>query len=341
MSPSALCDFSHFPIHVYGFLQHQHHTHLLHLTNTINENDMQQMQNLPKIPVPAESVLVANTTQQEMTAYKSLGLFYVAANALLLAGQLLNPVWNWEQFLLLQWCGFTGVFMIYRFNDIIDHSENFRFNLGRVLSSRVHVWCLLQFFFFTIPAILFLLSDLRIVLLFSTCFLGLLYSVNVRIRSKNYRIKHLFLVKNGLIGTLWGGMILIGANALAGELVMALFVFTSLQVMTGSIIRDLPDTEADRKDGVQTLPVVLGISRSIIAIHLLNLVSLAAGWLLFPNGNFLLLMLLVVGWRAFTVVKLARNPKDALYSNTFNLLTCFLIFMILFIQHNNGLYPTH
>ena len=289
----------------------------------------------------AEQVLVANTTTQEMTAYKSLGLFYVAANSLLLAGQLLNATWSWEQFLLLQWCGFTGVFMIYRFNDIIDHSENFRFNLRRVLSSRIHVLCLIQFFFFTIPAILFLLSDLRMVLLFSTCFLGLLYSVNVRIRSKNYRIKHLFLVKNALIGTLWGGMILIGANALAGELVVALFVFTSIQVMTGSIIRDLPDTETDRKDGVRTLPVVLGIPRSIVAIHCFNLASLAAGWFLFPDSNFLLLMVVIVSWRAFTVLKVARNPKEPLYSNTFNLLTCFLIFMILFIQHYNGLYPTH
>ncbi|MES2556114.1 MAG: UbiA family prenyltransferase [Bacteroidota bacterium] len=302
---------------------------------------MQQMQNIPKVPMCAESVLVANNTTQEMTAYKSLGLFYVAANSLLLAGQLLNSTWSLEQFLLLQWCGFTGVFMIYRFNDIIDHSENFRFNLRRVLSSRIHVLCLLQFFLITTPAILLLLSELRIVLLYSTCFLGLLYSVNVRIKSKNYRLKHLFLVKNLLIGTLWGGMILIGANALVGELVIALFVFTSLQVMIGSIIRDLPDTEADRKDGVRTLPVVLGIPRSIIAIHVFNLVSLAAGWFLFPDSNFLLLMILVVGWRAFVVVKLAHNPKAPLYSNTFNLLTCFLIFMILFIQHSNGLYPTH
>ncbi len=299
------------------------------------------MQNLPKMPMCAEQALVADNTTQEMTTYKSLGLFYVAANSLLLAGQLLNTVWSWEQFLLLQWCGFTGVFMIYRFNDIIDHSENFRFNLRRVLSSRIHVLCLIQFLFITTPAILFLLSDLRIVLLYSTCFLGLLYSVNVRIRSKNYRLKHLFLVKNLLIGTLWGSMILIGANALAGELVIALFVFTSVQVMTGSIIRDLPDTETDRKDGVRTLPVVLGIQGSILAIHLFNLVSLAAGWFLFPDSNFLVLMIVVVGWRAFTVLKLAHNPKAPLYSNTLNLLTCFLIFIILFIQHSNGLYPTH
>src|SRR3989338_3336041 len=109
------------------------------------------MQNLPKKPMGAEQTIVWDTNNPGKKTYKSLGLFYVAANSLLLAGQLLNTVWSWEQFLLLQWCGFTGVFMIYRFNDIIDHSENFRFNLRRVLSSRIHVLCLIQFLFITTP----------------------------------------------------------------------------------------------------------------------------------------------------------------------------------------------
>jgi 4-hydroxybenzoate polyprenyltransferase len=271
---------------------------------------------------------------KETNRYKSLALFYVAANALMLAGQLLDNHWSWEQFLLLQWCGFTGVFMIYRFNDVIDHSENFRFNLRRVLGNPLHVLCLVQFVCITLPAIFLLLSDLRIALLLSTCFLGLLYSVNVRIRNRNYRIKHLFLVKNLLIGTLWGSTILIGANALSSGIVTGLFVFTSIQVMTGSIIRDVPDTETDRRDGVRTLPVVLGAARTIIVLHGFNLLSFAAGWFLFPDKSFMQLMLVVVVWRALTVRRFARNTSDPLYSNTFNLLTCLLIFILLFIQHN-------
>jgi 4-hydroxybenzoate polyprenyltransferase len=294
---------------------------------------MPQMQNVSKISLFMENC----PTEQPVPAtksYKRLALFYVAANALLFAGQLLDASWSWEQFLLLQWCGFTGVYMIYRFNDLIDHSENFRFNLRRVLRNPLHVLCLVQFVCITLPAIFLLLSDLRIALLLSTCFLGLLYSVNVRIRNRNYRIKHLFLVKNLLIGTLWGSTILIGANALSNGLVIGLFVFTSIQVMTGSIIRDVPDTETDRKDGVRTLPVVLGIPRTITALHGFNLLSLAAGWLLFPDSGFLLLMLLVVTWRAVIVFRFARNPYHPFYSNTLNLLTCPLIFIILFIQLN-------
>lgn len=316
--------------YLYGFPQHPHRLHPLDLAETTG---MEHTQNIPKISAYPENLSAVSETAAKKD-YKRLALFYVAANALLLAGQLLDTEWSWGQFLLLQWCGFTGVFMIYRFNDIIDHSENFRFNLRRLLRNPVHVLCLVQFVCITLPAILLLLSDLRIVLLLSTCFLGLLYSVNLRIRNRNYRIKHLFLVKNLLIGTLWGSTILIGANALSSGLVLALFVFTSIQVMAGSIIRDVPDTETDRKDGVRTLPVVLGASRTIAALHGFNLLSLAAGWLLFPDNGFLLLMLLIVGWRAVIVCRFARNPGHPLYSNTLNLLTCPLIFIILFLQHN-------
>lgn len=287
--------------------------------------------------VALKPVLVQKHSSSQ-SVYKKLTLFYVAANALLLAGQILNPLWSWTEFLLLQWCGITGVFTVYRFNDIVDHSANFTVNLRRILSNPVNALCVLQILFITAPAIFFLFSGFRMSLLYATCILGVLYSVKMRIGRKNYRIKHLFLVKNLLIGSLWGGLILIGANSVQDNLVIGLFVFTTLQVTAGSIIRDIPDVESDRRDGVKTLPVVLGFQQTMLALHVLNILSLVAGSLIFPESSFQWMMELTVGWRLLLLLKINRNPNTPLYTNTLNLLTCALIFVLLLIQQLYGLY---
>lgn len=280
------------------------------------------------------AVVLANVPVQDVAVpvYKRLTLFFVAANALLLAGQLLFQAFNWSDFLLLQWCGVTGVMVVYRFNDMIDHAKDFKFNAQHVLGNKLNLFVLLQMLFLLIPIAFRSFSPERIIVLLLICSLGVLYSVKFRFKDQYYRIKHLFLVKNILIGVLWGALVLVGADNFSDPQVLALFLFTTLQVMIGSIIRDIPDTEADRKDGVQTLPVMIGFRGTMTYLHLFNAVSLISAALLFPIGSVVFMLTIVVIWRMMLLFNVGQQPDKKWFTNTLNLFTCVIILLALLLK---------
>lgn len=264
---------------------------------------------------------------------KPLYLFFIAANSLLLAGNILINTATISQFILLQWCGISGIFLIYRFNDFIDQTHDFKFNIRRFLSIKLHIIILAQLFLITLPAAFYLLSGFHILMLISICILGILYSLTFPYKGTNYRVKNIFLVKNLFIGFAWGSLILVGAGVFANDLIPALFIFTSLQVTIGSIIRDIPDIARDKTDDVKSLPVIFGTEKTLHLLHILNAFSLLAGSLIDKSNHFLFLMLIIISWRAFSLIKIQHNHHSRLWTQTFNLLTCFLILVIILAQY--------
>lgn len=266
------------------------------------------------------------------TKFKPLFLFVIASNSLLLTGSLINNVWDWPQILLMQWCGFCGVFIIYRFNDLIDQTHDLRFNFRTLLHNKLHLLFLLQFILITIPAVFILLSSFRILLLGSICVLGILYSINFRIGERNYRIKNFFGVKNSFIGLLKGSLVLAGADGFTNSFTTALFVFACFQVLIGSSIRDIPDIERDKKEGVNTFPVLLGIGETLLLLHFLNLLSFCIGYLIAPEKNLTLIMAVTIAWRIISLLKIRKRFDSSWWTQTFNLLTTVLIFIVAFAE---------
>lgn len=269
----------------------------------------------------------------ENVQYKPLYLFFLAANSLLLSGYILNEFSNVYQLLFIQWCGICGIFFIYRLNDFIDQTHDFRFHLKRFLSSKLHAFFVFQLLLITLPFSFYFLSSTQLALLTLICLLGIIYSLSFSIGSRSYRIKNMFFLKNVFIGFSWGCLILVGADSVSNSLVLGLFVFTCAQVTIGSIIRDIPDIEKDRTFMVKSVPVSLGIPLTLTILHILNILSLGIGFIIKANNNFVMLMFIVVVWRTICLVSIRQNTSSKLWLQTFNLLTCFLIFLILLIEY--------
>lgn len=270
--------------------------------------------------------------------FKPLWLFVVAANSLLLAGSFANLNSDWIQILVMQWCGLCGVFIIYRFNDLIDQSHDLRFNLRRLLSNKLHLFFLLQFLLITIPAVFIFLSWFRIALLSGICIFGIIYSVNFGKGKTSRRIKNIFIVKNSYIGLLWGILILIGAGAEQKLYIPGLIIFAVIQVSIGSIIRDIPDLDRDRLASVKSFPVVFGIKKTILILHLFNLGTLAIGFSPKHNGVLLPLILITCTWRTINLLFISPSGISSWWTQTFNLLTCTLILLSVVILR---LYALH
>lgn len=233
--------------------------------------------------------------------------------------------------LLLLTC-FSGVYAIYRLNDFIDSEWNLRNNLRFFFKERNHVFFTLIFAGVIIPLALIYLPWTTFVLLGISGLIGALYSLKFTYNTRIFRIKNTFILKNLSIGLVWGNLVLIGVGNLNQPMIIEIFIFTCLQVFIGSVIRDIPDIEKDRSSKVQTLPIVLGVPKTLVLLQILNMLSL----LVCLGGYPIQLLIIVVPavlWRALTLVILRKNENSVLWGQYANLFTCTLIFLSLLIVH--------
>lgn len=270
--------------------------------------------------------------EQIIIKYKSLPIFFLAANSLMLSGYFSRCLRFEIQILLLIWVVICGIFVVYRFNDFIDQSPDLKFNIQGFLKLKSNLFFLLQFFFITLPLSIFYLSNERIILLGVVALIGLLYSINIKIYTYNFRLKKILFLKNILIGFAWGVLILIGAGEYQTPNVIYLFVFSSLQVIIGSIIRDIPDVKKDSQESVKSLPVVFGINSTLNFLHVFNFSTLLISYFLNWEKSFLTLSLLIVFWRAFLLIKIKSNYNLPIWTQTCNLITCIFILLIILVQ---------
>ncbi len=263
--------------------------------------------------------------------YKSLKLFHLAAISLLCCGISLAEENSVYTNTTLIWCCFCGVFAIYRLNDFIDNAANLKNNLAHFFKNKLNLFFTLQFVLLTLPIAFIYLSWTAWLALGLSGLVGALYSIKFHFGNTVFRIKNTFLVKNLTIGLSWGSLILIGAGNVSSPLVKSMVLFTIVQVLIGSVIRDIPDREKDRTHNVQSLPIVLGINKTILLLHVLNMLSLGAVLLSVSSKNLWFTFSCVILWRLVTLSQIKRTFSSVFWSQKANLFTCTLLFIVFYL----------
>ncbi|MCT4623650.1 MAG: UbiA family prenyltransferase [Schleiferiaceae bacterium] len=232
---------------------------------------------------------------------------------------------------LLLWIDIIGIFTVYRLNDCIDQNESFEFNLRQCLSYKKHQWALVQLAVIIPLSFMFISREVFNILAIAAI-AGTLYSLTLRVEGKRYRIKNMFFLKNILIGLSWGALILVGAGTVQNPLVISMFLFASIQVFIGSIIRDIPDVEKDKENGVNSIPVVNGIPWTLKFLQITNVLSLASiiwsGW----SFSLFFIFFVVVVWRAYNLYFLRKDKTNPKWTQSINLYTCVLIFFVTLVM---------
>ena len=258
-------------------------------------------------------------TFQSKITFKKLFWFYIASISLLLSGSLVSNNHSlWVLFILI-WCNISGLFLIYKFNATVDQKAELKVNILRFFSFPSHSIVFIQFVFLVIPfAVFFLEKEVLWILSIASIF-GFLYAI---------RLKNIFFVKNALIGLAWGSLVLIGSKDMFQTDVIYIFVFCSLQVFIGGVIRDVPDLEMDRSNNVITFPVLIGVKKTINLMHIINLSTAFLLLLFADNFNYFIVFLLPTTWRFFNLALLNSHPYNIKWSQWMNLFTCVLIFLV-------------
>lgn len=169
--------------------------------------------------------------------------------------------------------GFVNVNLYNYFTDVAEDVENERYN--PVLDGRLST--LIAGYLVVSTVLVFVISAVWLSMLtfwLSTLglLLGFVYS------NRLFRFKDRFVVKNLTIGVGYGLVLFIFRSGVGGlttlDVIVALFF--SFFSVTGSTTRDVFDVEGDRKSGVTTVPVKLGLTGTayfLAAMGLLQLLS--------------------------------------------------------------------
>lgn len=280
------------------------------------------------------AILNANLFKSLHLELKKLYKFYIAMLSLLLAGSLAGNNLEMLKFAVLGFAGLSGVFILYGMHGpMTDHRI---FVQVRQFFNAKNKKFFLLLLIVTIPVTTRVLSGFSLFILIFTAFLGVLYSITFTRNEKAFKLKDFLFVKNSLIGFSWGALVLAGAGGHKSEYVVAVTILAMLQVFVGSMIRDLPDVKIDIKNGVNSFPVVLGNTKSIQFMHILNLSSFFILLVSAPTLNLIILISSVVVWRSINLIKINQNSSSVLWLQTLNLFTCGLIFLILLAQYAYG-----
>ncbi|PZE16149.1 hypothetical protein DNU06_14385 [Putridiphycobacter roseus] len=260
---------------------------------------------------------------------RRLSMFLIGVLSLLFGGIILGENFDLNQCIILSIAAVCGVMLLYDVKNKLPNENWFKILIWflKIKSNALFVWILLVLFPFAFKY----LSILSFVLLTVIMVLGVLYSLPHRIGKITFKLKNILFLKNILIGLAWGGLVIVGAGSIHSQ-VLYLAGFMMLQVFLGSIIRDLADVKSDNSNGVNSLPVAFGISNTIWIMHFINLLSLL---FLFRQNDFQsnAVIFVLVTWRLLNLIFIKVFGVNKHLIQTFNLSTCYLFFIILFIQH--------
>ena len=264
--------------------------------------------------------------------YKRLTWFFVGAVSLLGAGCLLTRHFNYVELLVLMWCTLGGTFLIYRINDYIDTEHGFRFNILAFLLEKRHMIIAAHLFFIAFPVAYFTITPFCFMVLAAVAALGVFYSISFSLGSYRFRLKNVFLLKNISIGLAWGSLVLVGAGSIASPDVLVVFLFASIQVTVGSMIRDIPDREKDRDAGARTYPVLFGDAATLRFLFIANIASVLLIFIPELSVPLMVTIGVTVAWRTIILWKLRNNYDNRLWGQTLNLFTCTVIFLMVFFK---------
>jgi len=253
--------------------------------------------------------------------------FFIASTALVITGYCISDVLSFGSFLLVLLINWIGVYLIYRINDCFAQYGNLISNTIDFLLKPVHLILTLLLIVVVVPLSILILPKPVLYILNVMALMGILYCTNIRLFGKQFRFKDIFLIKNIMIGSAWGGLVLIGGAVSNNSMLLNFFLIASIQVTIGGIIRDLPDIEFDRARGVKTLPVVLGPKITMRLLHVLNASILVLPLFFASDAGLWLFSLIVAGWRLINLWLLERNHNVVFFSQWMNLFTC-VIFLL-------------
>lgn len=196
--------------------------------------------------------------------------------------------------------GFFVPLGVYSFNQVTDYREDLVNKKNSVvLSGRKSCEQILAFSFLCKALAIvfsFFISWAALVLVSVIVLTSFLYSY----RFGFGRLKEVPLVKNVSISVAWSILPLIPAFSVnipfdPNFLFIALFVF--MHCFISSLIADLQDMEGDQKSGIKTLPLMVGIDKTVQILVASNVVAFFAvilGMLFFNVKTYLAIMALIV-----------------------------------------------
>ena len=242
----------------------------------------------------------------------------MAASALVATGAWLANVQFDEKLLFTIYLANLGTWFLYGF----DFRKPFKAGWQRLFIAQ-----LLVAFGFSVCY----LSGIQFLVLGFIFLLGLLYQAEIPLIGNGFQIKKLLVFKNVLIGISWASLIPFGANDLYQPTTQFMFWFVAVQVGFGSIIRDINDVAHDKLKGLITLPIYVGVDRTISILHLINVASILLiipfdG--LNPTSWMFLLSIAVIIYKAFILIRVRQNHNQQIWTQYLNILTCLLIFLL-------------
>jgi 4-hydroxybenzoate polyprenyltransferase len=266
---------------------------------------------------------------------KRLFLFAIPAYALLLSGVLMRQKQiDTIEILLLTWATFSGILIVYRYNDFACGLSSSWKPVLSFFSRWSNTILVAQFFLIGIPLSWFYLNEFQFFVLAMAGILGIAYAVKFQWGALSWFPKRKFPIKNILIGCVWAALFLVGFGQMPDSSVWSMYGFISVQVFVGSIIRDVPDTEVDLTRKTLSLPILVGAKTSLLFLHLFNLAALLFCFLLplADQNLFYFVFMPVVFWRAVVLIFIQLNPNFLFWTQWANLYTCLLIlFCLMFI----------
>lgn len=256
---------------------------------------------------------------------KSMRYLMLAALCVTWTGFTFNSQTNILNFFIATLTTMVLVLFVYGLDDVMDSEVNFSYFKNPAVR-----WLGISSLL-AIAATYFTLGLTSFVSALLILAIGTLYSFRHDRDHFNIRLKSFFILKNFLIGVGWGLLVLVGSNHFSIESVFITFLFFTLQVTIGSVIRDMDDIEEDRKNKIPTFPIVLGIKNTMFALHGINSISLLIlffGTRLVPELTTLwYLWVLIVIYR-FGLIEVIRQKSMSPYIlQQANILACGLVFI--------------
>lgn len=250
-------------------------------------------------------------------------LFLVATVSLVSTGIILNEQRMDGQVLVTIYIALLGTWLLYGF----DFRHPFRTLGQKLFIGQLLLACVLGVFF---------LDRFQISVLFGIAVLSVLYQFNIPFIARRFQLKRFLLVKNVLIGISWAALVPFGSHSFEEPPVQFLFWFVAVQVGYGSVIRDISDIEHDKIQHLRTLPIYFGVWKTLLFLHLINLLSLfiCLPFVGFDPFSWLFqLSFIVVFYKALILLQVQLNHSKLIWTQYLNILTCLLIFLLTFLLY--------
>jgi 4-hydroxybenzoate polyprenyltransferase len=253
----------------------------------------------------------------------------IATLSLLAGGMFLRNNWSWEEFAAMAYIGTCGTILVYGINLAKFTYAHYLSILKASIRKPVQGIFLLQM----IPVVPWAVkhtTPFGIVVFLIVFGCGLLYALQVKLAGKYFQVKRFAVLKNTFIGFAWGALILVGAGTWDNNMVRMVFLFVSLQILNGSVIRDVSDIERDKQQGVSTLPVLFGPTTTFRILHGVNLLTILCLFLVPTDMKTVIFISAVVTWKGM-ILWMSQNHPFRLWKQDLNILTCSLIGGLLYL----------